>query len=120
MYEHDLALNNLESLKCHKTKPNQTKPNQDLWSSDSSIAGELGKGSTPVLSSLPGLLLLGVVAPDRDLSMGQIELNWVLMLNRISWNGTVIVCLTELFKIEMFWHLTFNIILNWIVWIRTD
>ena len=26
MYEKDLALNNLQWLICHKTKPNQTKP----------------------------------------------------------------------------------------------
>ena len=31
--------------------------------------------STPSLASLPGSLLPGVVAPDRVLSMGQIELN---------------------------------------------
>ena len=27
MYKEDLALNNLQWLICHKTKPNQTKPN---------------------------------------------------------------------------------------------
>ena len=37
--------------------------------------------STPSLPSLPGPPLPGVVAPDRFLSMGQIELNCVLMLN---------------------------------------
>ena len=37
--------------------------------------------STPSLPSLPGLLWPGVVAPDIVLSMGQIELNRVLMLN---------------------------------------
>ena len=31
--------------------------------------------STPSLPSLPGQLWLGVVAPNRALSMGQIELN---------------------------------------------
>ena len=41
------------------------------------------------LPSLPGPLWLGVVAPDRVLSMGQIELNYVLMLNRIVGNRTV-------------------------------
>ena len=33
------------------------------------------------MPSLPGPLLLGVVAPDGVLSVGQIELNCVLMLN---------------------------------------
>ena len=32
-------------------------------------------GSTPSLPSLTGTLRLGVVAPDRVLSMGQIELH---------------------------------------------
>ena len=36
-----------------------------------------------LLPSLPGLLWPGVVAPDRVLSIGQRELNSVLMLNRI-------------------------------------
>ena len=40
-----------------------------------------GMRSTPLLPSLPGLLWLGVVAPDRVLSMGQIKLNRILMLN---------------------------------------
>ena len=36
---------------------------------------------TPSLPSLLGPLKDSVVAPDRALSMGQIELNCVLMLN---------------------------------------
>ena len=39
-----------------------------------------GMQSTPPLPSLPGPLWPGVVVPDRVLSMGQIELNCVLML----------------------------------------
>ena len=39
------------------------------------------KRSTPPLPFLPGLLWPRVVAPDRVLSMGQIELNRVLMIN---------------------------------------
>ena len=37
--------------------------------------------STPSLPSHPGPLRPGVVAPDRVLSMGQIELNIEFMLN---------------------------------------
>ena len=37
--------------------------------------------STHSLPSLPGLLWSGLVAPEKALSMGQIELNCVLMLN---------------------------------------
>ena len=49
----------------------------------------LGMQSTSLLPALLGPLCLGVVAPDRDLSMGQIELNSVFMLNWIIWNRTV-------------------------------
>ena len=40
-----------------------------------------GMWSTPSLPSLPGPLCPGVVALDRVLSMGPIELNYVLKLN---------------------------------------
>ena len=40
-----------------------------------------GMRSTLSLPSLPGPLWPGLVEPDRILSMGQIELNRVLMLN---------------------------------------
>ena len=46
--------------------------------------------NTSSLPSHPGPLWPGVVAPDRDLSIGQIELNCVLMLNWIVWNRTVL------------------------------
>ena len=39
-----------------------------------------GMRSTLTLPSLLGSLLSGVVAPDRALSIGQIDLNYVLML----------------------------------------
>ena len=40
-----------------------------------------GMRSTPSLPSLPGPLWPGVVATDCDLSMCQIEVNSILMLN---------------------------------------
>ena len=40
-----------------------------------------GMRNTPSLPLLPGPLWPGVVARDRALSMGQIELNCVLTLN---------------------------------------
>ena len=49
-----------------------------------------GMWSIPSLPSLPGLLWPQVVEPDRVLSMGQIKLNCVLMLNWIAWNRTVL------------------------------
>ena len=42
--------------------------------------------STPLLPSLHDPLWPGVVAPDRDLSLGQIELNCVITWNWIVWN----------------------------------
>ena len=62
-----------------------------------------GMVNIPLLTSLPGPLWSGVVALDRVLSMGQIELNCVLMLNWIAWNRT-------------FWHLNCALMLNWSVW----
>ena len=41
-----------------------------------------GLMSTPSLPSLQGLLWPGLVAPDRVLSMGCIEQNYVLMSSR--------------------------------------
>ena len=41
----------------------------------------LGMRCTSSLPSLPGQLWPGLVAPDRALSMVQIELNYVLILN---------------------------------------
>ena len=38
-------------------------------------------GSTPSLPSLPGPFWPGEEAPDRVLSIGQIELNCVIVLN---------------------------------------
>ena len=49
-----------------------------------------GMRCTSSLPLLPGPLWPGVVAPDRVHSMGQIELNCVLMLNWITWNRTVL------------------------------
>ena len=37
--------------------------------------------STPTLPSLPGPQWPRVIAPDRVLSMGQMELNFVFLLN---------------------------------------
>ena len=49
-----------------------------------------GMRSIPSLLSIPGSLSLGVVAPDKVLSKGQIELKGGLILNWIVWNRTVL------------------------------
>ena len=61
--------------------------------------------STPSLPSLPAPLWPEVVVPDRVLSMGQIELNYVLMLNRIVWNRTVFACWTGLFEMKLYFDI---------------
>ena len=78
-----------------------------------------GMRNTPSLPSLSGPLWLGVVSPDRVLSMGQIELNCVLMLNWIAWNRNVLI-----FKLRTYAKLNclkWNCfcMLNWIVWNRS-
>ena len=62
--------------------------------------------STPSLPSLPGPHWPGVVALDRVLSMGQIELNCVHIQNWIVWNKNVLT-------------LNYVLVLNWIVRNRT-
>ena len=56
----------------------------DLW----------GMGIIPLLASLPGPLRLRGVAPNRVLSMSQIEVFDIC---------TVYLCQTELFEIELFY-----------------
>ena len=97
-------------------------PEYDIKQSDveAPVMLELwGMQSTPSLPSLPGALWLGVVAPDRVLSMGQIELNCVIMLNWIAWNRTVLTF--RLCTYAKLHRLKWNCfcILNWIVWNRT-
>ena len=63
--------------------PNE-RPGYDTKQSDGEASVMLdfwGVWSTSSLPLLPGPLWLRMVAPDRLLSMGQIELNCVLMLN---------------------------------------
>ena len=58
--------------------------------------------------------LPGAVAPDRVLSMGQIEQNWVLMLNWIVWNRPVFDILNSVLMLKL-------IVWNWTVFgIETD
>ena len=61
----------VEYTDCSKTPPNEC-PGYDTKQSDGEVPAMLelwGIRSTPSLSSLPGPLWPGVVAPDRTLSM---------------------------------------------------
>ena len=74
-----------------KDFPNEC-PSYDSKQSDgeASVMMELwGIRSTSSLPLHPGPLWLGVVAPDRVLSMGQIVLIYVFILDWIAWNRTV-------------------------------
>ena len=66
-------------------RPPHECPGYDTKQSD----GE-GMQSTPSLPSIPSPHWPGAIASDRVLSMGQIELNYVLMINWIVWNRTVL------------------------------
>ena len=50
--------------------------------------------STSLLPSLPGTFWSGVVAPDMIPSMGQKDLNSVIVRNRVVWNRTVFIKMT--------------------------
>ena len=81
-----------------------------------------GLQSNTSLSLLPGPLWPGVVVFERVLSMGQIELNYVL--NWIAWNKTSFKLCTyakvNCFKTELFRHLNCIMLLNWIAHNSTD
>ena len=79
------------SLLMNKPTPDECR-RYDTKRSDDEIPVILelcGMQGTTSLPSLPGHLCLGVLTPDKVLSMGQIEVNCVLMLNWIAWNKTV-------------------------------
>ena len=93
--------------------------------------------STPLLPLLPGPPWAEAVAPERALSIGQIELSCVFILNWIAWKTTVFTyklrtyaelnCLKWNFfcmlnwivwNWTVFWHWYCLLVLNWIVWNR--
>ena len=77
-----------------RTLPTNECPVYDTKQSDNEVPvmRELwGMQSIPSLLSLPGPLWPGVVVPDRVRSIGQIELNCVLMLNWIIRNRTILI-----------------------------
>ena len=112
--------------------PTNKCPGYDTKQSDGEIPVMLelwGMQSTLSLTSLPGPLCPRVVAPDRILSMGQIVLNCLFMLNWIAWNRTVwlnwitwnrnvfdnqtvYLCWTKLFKMEQFICIKMDLALN--------
>ena len=81
-------------LLCRRVRPPPLVecPGYDTKQSEGEVLVMLELWETRSISSLPSLpgpLLPGMVAPDRFLSMVQIQLNHVLMLNWIVWNRTV-------------------------------
>ena len=70
---------------------------------------------TSSLPSLPGPLWLGVVAAGRVLSMGQIELNSLFMLNWIvwiAWNRNFLTIKLCTYEIELFICIKIDLALN--------
>ena len=80
-------------LLCKGVRPSPNEfPGYDTKQSDGDVPVMLelwGMQSTLSLPSLPRPIWPGRLAPDRVLSMGQIQLNCVLMQNRIALNRTV-------------------------------
>ena len=80
-------LNNTPTASLQRSKnpiPANKCPGYDNKQSDGKVPVTLelwGMQSNPSLPSLPGPFGPGVVAPDRVLSIGQIEVNSILMLN---------------------------------------
>ena len=70
------------------------------------------------LPLLPSPLGLGVVAPDRVLSLDQIGLNSVLMLNWIAWDRTVLTFKVRTYAKLDCLKLNSFCLLNWIMWNR--
>ena len=90
--------------------PTNESPGYDTKQSNTAVSVTLelwGMRSIPSLPSLPGPLLKLVQETDKVQSMDQIELNCVVMLTWIVWNGTV------------FWHLNCVLTQNGIVCNRT-
>ena len=73
-----------DCISAERKDPTNECPGYDIKQSDgeTSVVLELREmQSTPSLPSLPGPLRPGVEAPDRVLSMGQIKLNCVIVLD---------------------------------------
>ena len=75
-------------------------------------SGALRNAEYPFIVIAPRITLPGVIAPDRVLSMGEIELNSVLLLSWIVWNRTVLTFKLRNYaklncsKGELFWVLS--------------
>ena len=103
-------------LLCRVVKKSNKCLGHDTKQSDSEFPG--GMWSSFSLPLLPGSFGTRVVAPDRVLSMGQIERNCVLVLNWIAWNRIVLTFELHNAKLNCLkWNCFY--MLNWIVWIRT-
>ena len=83
----------ITSLQRGKTFSPNVYPWYDTKQSDDEVPVMLelwGMQTIPSLWLLPGPLRPGVVAPDKVLSMDQIELNCALILNWIAWNRNIL------------------------------
>ena len=94
-------------LLCREVRPLLNEcPGYDTKESNGEVPVMLepwGIRSTPSLTLFLGRLWPGLVVADRVLSLGQIELSNIFMLNWIAWNIT-------------FWNLNYLLVLNWTIW----
>ena len=101
--------------------PNEC-PRYDIKQSDGEVPFMLELWemlSTASLPSLSSSLRPGVVAPDRVLSIGQIELNCVLKLEWIACKRTVLTLKQHYYAKLNCLKWNCFCMLNWIVWNRT-
>ena len=139
MYKKDMALNNLQELICHKTQSNFAQSAGAVEYTDFFAAeGEYSSNECPaydtkqsesevlVMLELWGMLriflmpsLQGTLWIYRVLSMGQIELSCVLMLNWIARNRIVLILKLRTYAKLSCLKWNWFCMLNWIAWIRT-
>ena len=118
-----LGLKNIQTVPLQRGKNHQNEdPGYYTKQSNSEIPVMLelwGMWSARSLPSLPGPFWPGMVTPDRVLSIGLIELKFVLVLNRTAWNRTVLTCKLRTYaKLNCLKSNCFCM-LKWIIWNRT-
>ena len=84
-----------------------------------SLVTSLSSGPGYKKKKITRVVAARVVAPDSVLSIGQIELNCVLMLNWITWNRTVLTFKQCTYAKMNCLKCNCFCMLNWIVWNRT-
>ena len=88
-FSRECRIHRLHLCRRVRPHPNESPVYETLWWCDSRNAGGLRESRAPFTQSLSGPVGPGMEAPDRVLSMGQIDLNCARFLNQMVWNRTV-------------------------------